>query len=97
MYDDPKSTDVWLTCPNCHKYMVPLKTYEIQDSSNPGVSTNPITFLLFGWWGLLYSLVFGQAAFAGEKMRLKKDKEEILPQFPNSQICPHCYTVTKRL
>jgi hypothetical protein len=96
MHDDPKSTDVWLNCPECHNIMVPLKGYEIRDSAAPGLGADLWQFLLFGWIIFVYNYVFGTAKFEGEKARLALEKKEVLPHYPNSQICPKCFHVTRR-
>ncbi|RYG68979.1 hypothetical protein EON80_10625 [bacterium] len=53
-------------------------------------------FLLFGWAVFFYNYLFGSARHAADKVDLAKKKGEILPQFPNSQICPKCFHVTKK-
>jgi len=87
--------DVWVSCPDCHTIMVPLRSFEIQASEGPTIDFDPLQFLLFGWWSLIYNFVFGAARMAGRTARLAKDKAEVLPQFPNSQICPRCLHLTR--
>jgi len=82
--------DIWVSCPDCHTIMVPLRSFEIQDSELPTLDADPLQLMLFGWWSIVYNFIFGAAKMAGRKARLAKDKAEVLPQFPNSQICPRC-------
>lgn len=96
MHDDPKSTDVWLTCPECSNVMVPLKTYDIQESASPGLDAEPWQVMAFGWMSVVYNFLFGHAKMQGEKARLAQEKEDVLPVYPNSQICPKCFYLARR-
>jgi len=88
--------DLWLTCPECHSIMVPLRSFEIQSSEEPTIEFDLLQFLLFGWWSILYNFIFGAARMQGRKTQLAKDKAQVLPQFPNSQICPRCLHLMRR-
>jgi hypothetical protein len=94
MHDDPRP-DIWLTCSQCHHIMLPLASYEIQASAEPGVEVDFWQMLLFGWWSIVFNYFFGKAKIEGEKQKLAQQKSEVLPQFPNSQICPKCFHVEK--
>lgn len=88
--------DVWISCPECHNIMVPLRSFEIQSSEGPTVDFDPVQFLLFGWWSIIANFCFGAARMKGRQTQLAKEKAEVLPSFPNSQICPRCFHVTRR-
>ncbi len=76
--------------------MVPLRDFEIQSSEEPTLHSDPVQFLLFGWWSFIANFLFGAAQMKERKTRLAKQKFEVLPGFPNSQICPRCLHVMRR-
>jgi len=93
-YDRPEE---WLNCSQCHTYMLPLKDYEISRASEaPSAEAEWWEFLLFGWWVFAFNYVYGFFTFEGRKRKLAQQQAEILPEFPNSMICPRCLHVVKR-
>lgn len=52
-------------------------------------------FLMVITW--LGNLLWGKARVAQGRAKVKKAREEVLPLFPNSAICPQCYEVLQRL
>ena len=85
-------------CPACRSWMLPLSRYEIQKSSeSPAVGAEWYEFLLWGWWAFVYNYAYDLLTYAERQKKLAQQKSEVLPQFPNSLICPRCLHVTKRL
>jgi hypothetical protein len=89
--------DEWVACPECRSWMLPLSKYEIQKSSaSPTVGAEPWEFFLWGWWAFVYNFIYDLATYEGRKRKLAQQKQEILPKFPNSLVCPRCLHVVKR-
>jgi len=92
-----REKDEWFTCPSCHGFMMPLGKYEIQKlSEGPTVGAEPWEFYLYGWMAFVYNYIYDAMTFKERKAKLSKLKDEVLPQFPNSQVCPQCLQVIKR-
>lgn len=84
-------------CPSCQSWMLPLGQYELQKSSeSPTVGAEWYEFLLWGWWIFVANYISDLFTYEGRKRKLAQQKAEILPQFPNSLVCPRCLHVTKR-
>lgn len=89
--------DEFVACPACRSWMLPLKDYEIQKSSeSPTAGAEWHEFLLWGWWAFVANYIHDLLTYEGRKKKLAQQKKEILPQFPNSLVCPRCLHVTKR-
>lgn len=87
----------WVECPQCHSVMVSLSEYEIRSSSEfPAIEGDLLGFLIWGWWIFVYNFVLGLIGFGGRKAQLAKRKKEVLPQFPQSLVCPRCLYVLRR-
>lgn len=77
--------------------MMPLKDYEIQKSSEEAsVGAEWWEFLIWGWWAFIYNFIYDALTYESRKRKLAQQKQTILPQFPNSLVCPRCLHVTKR-
>lgn len=89
--------DEWITCPGCGYLMNPLMTFEIQTASEaPALSSDWLSFLLFGWASFVITYVFQAGRLKGRQERLKQLKAEVLPKFPNSLVCGKCLEVKQR-
>lgn len=76
--------------------MLPLRDYEIHKSSeSPGVGADLPEFIIFGWWAFVINYVYDLFTYKSRLSELAALKAEVLPQFPNSQICPR-YLQVKR-
>lgn len=92
-----REKDEWFTCPSCHAFMMPLSKYEIQKvSASPTVGAEWWEFLLFGWMAFVYNYLYDAFTYEERKAKVNKLRTAVLPQFPNSQICPQCLHVLKR-
>lgn len=77
--------------------MLPLKDYELQKSSeSPTVGAEPWEFLLWGWWAFVANYVADLFTYEGRKRKLAEQKQDVLPNFPNSLVCPRCLHIIKR-
>ncbi len=93
-YDSPGEM---IPCPECHAWMLPLKSYEIPGSTeSAGIGAEPLEFLLWGWWAFVYNYVYDHFTFENRKKKLLELKRQTLPQFPNSLVCPRCLHLNKR-
>ena len=89
--------DEFVNRPECRSFMLPLKDYEIQKSSeSPTVGAELWEFLVWGWWAFVYNYVYDLFTYEGRKRKLAQQKQELLPQFSNSLVCPRCLHVVKR-
>ncbi|HEX8464305.1 MAG TPA: hypothetical protein VF627_06785 [Abditibacterium sp.] len=94
-YQPPREEE-WITCSNCATPMLPLRDYDIHKSESPGVGMELWEFLLFGFWALLFNYVYDFFTLKGRVAKLGELKAQVLPQFPNSQVCPRCLEIKKR-
>ncbi len=84
-------------CSECHAFMLPLRDYEISLATEaPAINAEIWEFLLWGWWAFAYNYVFGAIALKGRVSKLAQQKQEILPLFPRSLVCPRCLHILKR-
>lgn len=94
----PDLQNEWIECPHCRSVMLPLREYEIQRSSEfPAVEAELWEFLLWGWMAFVSNFVCALIGFGGRKATLAKQKQDILPRFPNSLVCPRCFVVIRRV
>lgn len=92
--DTPPREDIWRTCAQCATPLVPLRDFEIhQSSESPVVGAEGWQILLFGWWALVVNYVSDFFTQGQRVSRLAKLKNEVLPQFPDSQVCPRCLKI----
>ncbi len=95
--DSSPREEIWRTCPKCATPLLPLRDFEIHKSSeSPGVGADLWQFLLFGWWAFVLNFVDDLFTLGARQKKLAALKSEILPQFPNTQVCPRCLEI-KRL
>ena len=98
--------DDWVSCENCRTWMVPLAKHEVESVSYSLPGRDDVLHDSFWWWGWIHFValaVFGlfvvlyeEIVTAFRRRKLAKLKAEILPQFPNSQVCPRCLKVQRR-
>lgn len=89
--------DEWVTCRNCGYPMLPLKSYEIQSSSEtPGVGADDSEVMLFGWWAYVYNYLYDLFTLKEREQKLARRKAEVLPRSPNALVCPACLEVRER-
>lgn len=50
-------------------------------------------FVLIGWYSFLANWVYNLFTLASRKQRLEAIHREVLPEYPNSVICPRCMHV----
>ena len=98
--------DDWIACEACRGWMVPLAKCEIESANYAMPDWDDIVDnSLWGWgwihflalaaWGLLVTL-YEEFVTAMRRRKLAKIQAEILPKFPNSQICPKCLKVKQK-
>ena len=84
-------------CPQCRSWMLPLSQFEISKASeSPIVQAEWWEFLLWGWMAFVSNYVSDLFTYEKRKNKLAAQKAEVLPQFPNSLICPQCLHVTRK-
>jgi hypothetical protein len=88
--------DEWVHCPQCSGWMLPLRDYEVQKSSEAPVSDDIGSFLLHGLWIYLFNFFDDLFRYESRKRRLVQLKQEILPLYPQSLVCTKCLHVTRR-
>ena len=77
--------------------MLPLKEYEISKASeSPTADTELWEFLLWGWVAFVGNYVNDLFTYESRKRKLAQQKQEVLPDFPNSLVCARCLHVSKR-
>ena len=77
--------------------MLPLEKYEIQKSSeSPSADAEWWEIIAFGWMVIIYNYVFDLFTYEGRKRKMAQLKRDVLPQFPNSLVCPRCLHVVKK-
>lgn len=77
--------------------MLPLKDFEIQKSSeSPTAGAEPWEFLLWGWAAFVANYLSDLFTFEERKRKLAGLKQEVLPGFPGSLVCPRCLHVARR-
>ena len=94
-------------CPECRRVMVDLSRYaaavdndatgldgENHPMGNMFTSTGRDIILIEMIMGAI-NFVFGGIIAANRRRKVKKMAQDILPQFPKSQICPACLFVLK--
>lgn len=93
--NDPQNE--WVECPQCHSVMFPLREYELPSSSEfPAVEAELWEFLLWGWAVYAINFIVGLLGYGGRKAKLAQQKQEVLPRFPHSLVCPRCLFVVRR-
>ena len=92
-------------CPKCRHTMARLQSYNsvrrnegyLQDD---GTSNNLVTYVLFGWLGVLLKTVYRytiQPLFSQAVGNARQNRyNRILKLYPNSLICPYCGHILKR-
>lgn len=89
--------DELVACPECHTYMVPLKDYDMSSpGESPAVGAEPWEFIIWGWMAFVYNYIYDLFTHKGRLEKLTRHKKEILPEYPNSLVCPGCLSVTKK-
>lgn len=90
---NPKPRDrTRMLCQSCRYRMVLLEDFDGHSSQDaPDIGGYGATG--FDLWGWLYNLVRGGARLRQRQSEAKRLREEILPEYPNSQICPLCMSV----
>jgi hypothetical protein len=88
-------------CPNCHYPMLKLSGFEGVSSRDAQAfhGKNSHDFSLWGWWAIAHDLLAGLWSGLGawrRRRQVKKLRDEVLPQFPKSLICPHCLQVFRK-
>lgn len=77
--------------------MLPLDEYEIcKDSEGAALETDAVSFYLWGFWSYLINYISDVFLLKSRQEKLARQKQDILPQFPNSLICTRCLHVKKR-
>lgn len=86
-----------VTCSECHAFMLPLRDYEISRGAEaPAVGAELWEFLLWGWWAFAYNYISDALTLRGRLSKLAALKQEVLPRFPRSLVCPQCLYLLKR-
>ena len=86
-----------VSCPNCQGWMLPLDEYEIcKNSEVPEMNADAVEFGILGWWAYPFNYIYDLFTLKGRQEKLAKQKQEILPQFPNSLVCTRCLQIKKR-
>jgi hypothetical protein len=92
-------------CPKCRHTMEPLRRVNAIPRNegyllDDGTDRNGLTFLLWGWEGLIIKLLYRNvlepllAKLWGQR---RQDRyARILHDYPNSLLCPHCHFLLKR-
>jgi hypothetical protein len=97
-YDSP---DEWIACPECRGWTVALDKYELHPASeSPDVDFEWYELLLWGWtvyvYYCIYNYIYELFIYKHRQKKLARLKQEILPTYPRSLICPKCFHVIKR-
>lgn len=88
--------DQWVPCPKCDGYLLPLRDYEIKSSSEDHDFNDAGGWLLWGIWSPVANFLDEWITVKARRKRLDKIKAEVLPQFPQSLVCPKCLYVAQR-
>lgn len=92
---DPK--DELVSCPHCSAWMLPLEEYEISEQSeSPTVGAELWEFVLWGWWAFLYNYIAELVIYRERRAKLAREKQRLLPKYPNSLVCTRCLHITRR-
>lgn len=88
-------------CPNCSYPTVRLAGFDGTWSGDAvrGEERNPVSYFRWGWPLLVYDLLRGLFKVAGKssrKAKIERLQQEVLPDFPDSCICPDCLHVIHR-
>jgi hypothetical protein len=91
-------------CPQCRYPMLRLAGFEgvsSKDAPNPSAHSGygESNYHWFGLLGIIWSLLCDLAkeiGLLGRKRKVKQLRAEILPQYPDALICPHCFTLNKQ-
>ncbi|HEX8236893.1 MAG TPA: hypothetical protein VF600_13125 [Abditibacteriaceae bacterium] len=89
--------DEWVHCPKCSGWMLSLRDYEVQKSSESPSSDDIGGFILHGAWIYLINFLDDLFRYEGRKHRLAQLKRATLPMYPQSLVCIKCLHVTRRL
>ena len=81
--------------------MLELKDFDGTSSRDaPGFEQrDPHDYFWFGLWAIAHDIAIDAWRWLGSasrKKRVKRLKEEMLPQFPNTIICPRCLITIER-
>jgi len=90
----------WIECKACHYPMRRLADFEFDDlSESPAVDARGDDVFWFGWGQSIMMAIAryvkDELVYAGRKLRIERAKTAILPQFPNSLVCPWCQRVER--
>lgn len=92
-------------CPKCKHTMTFLNRYNAIERNegyllDDGRDNNFITYLLWGWMGLLLKFLYRHTLQPLYYQTLGKRRQrryaEIVRAFPNTLICPHCSHILRR-
>ncbi|HZO88786.1 MAG TPA: hypothetical protein VFB38_10660 [Chthonomonadaceae bacterium] len=92
-------------CPQCQHTMVRLRSYSAVERNegyllDDGADRNFITFLLWGWEGVLIKYLYRnvvQPVLAKLLGQQRQDRyARIARAYPNALICTHCQYILKR-
>ena len=56
-------------------------------------------YWFWGWWAVVHDLlseVWHSIGLAWRKRKVRRLRAELLPQYPNTLICPQCFHIIKR-
>jgi len=77
--------------------MLPLKDYNVESSERPSLGdVEPWEFILWGWMAFVYNYLYDSITYKSRQKKVEALHTDILPNFPNSLICPRCLHVIKR-
>jgi hypothetical protein len=86
-----------VTCTQCYAFMLPLRDYEISKSSeSPAIEAELWEFLLWGWWAFVGNYLHSAMTYKSRQSKLAQMKQEVLPRFPRSLVCPRCLHILQR-
>lgn len=83
-------------CPECRSWMLPLQEYEVQKTDSPSIDAEWWEFLMHGWMAFVGNYIYDMCTYEGRKRKLATKKETVLPQYPNSLVCPRCVQILQR-
>jgi|GEM_PF-1448511 hypothetical protein len=97
----------WSPCPDCRTPLVELDGYDRVVGNDSAVydgddyANGPFFFFSYSRLFLMWLMSAIAGLFGGAHITLKEQKVKrlcrtVLPQYPNSLICPRCLFVTKR-
>lgn len=81
--------------------MLELKDFEgVSSNDAPGFGGKDAhDFWFWGWWAIMHDIaveIWNALRSVWRRHKVKKLRQEILPRFPNTLICPQCLNVVKK-